>query len=58
MKAIANALDVLNDCAEYFESFADWMDGDYGMPEPNPALRLLTDVQRAIDDLRAVAGDA
>jgi hypothetical protein len=46
---IDELLDVLAECAEYLDNYADYEDdGDGGM-EPNRALRLLSDVQRMIN---------
>jgi len=41
-------LDVLHECAEYLDRYADYTTDDYGRPEPNSAARLLYDVQRVL----------
>ena len=42
-------LDVLTECAEYLDRYADYESDGYGGMEPNSAARLLRDVQRMID---------
>jgi len=42
-------LDVLTECAEFLDRYADYESDGYGGMEPNSALRLLHDVQRMID---------
>ncbi len=42
-------LDVLSECAEYLDRYADYTTDDYGRPEPNSAARLLYDVQRVLN---------
>ena len=46
---MAEILDVLNECAEYLDAYADYEDDGYGGMEPNRAARLLYDVQRALN---------
>jgi hypothetical protein len=41
-------LAVLQEVADYLDSYADVVDGDDGQPEANDALRLLTDVNAVI----------
>ena len=48
-KMINELLDVLSECAEYLDNHADYEDDGYGSMEPNRALRLLSDVQQAIN---------
>lgn len=38
----------LSQCEEYFDNRADVKDGDYGAPEPNTEMRLLTEVREAL----------
>jgi hypothetical protein len=33
---------VLDECADYFDNKSDVLDGDYGVPEPNKEMRLLS----------------
>ncbi len=40
----------LEACADYFDRFADVMDGDYGVPEPNEEMRLLALVLDALGE--------
>jgi len=42
-------LDVLTECAEFLDRYADYESDGYGGTEPNSALRLLHDVRRMID---------
>ena len=42
-------LDVLTECAEYLDRYADYEDDGAGGTEPNSALRLLHDVRRMIN---------
>lgn len=46
---INELLDVLSECAEYFDNYADYESDGYGGMEPNRAARLLYDVQQAIN---------
>lgn len=48
-KMINELLDVLSECAEYLDRYADYEDDGDGGTEPNRALRLLSDVQQAIN---------
>ena len=48
-KMINELLDVLSECAEYLDNYADYEDDGYGSMEPNRAARLLYDVQQAIN---------
>lgn len=50
---IDTLLDVLAECADFLDRYADYTTDEYGRPEPNDAARLLYDVQRAIDDAEA-----
>ena len=57
-RLIARAPDMLallQEVAEYLDSYADVVDGDDGQPEANAALRLLTDVNAVISQ---AGGDA
>ena len=42
-------LDLLTECAEFLDRYADYESDGYGGTEPNSALRLLRDVQLMID---------
>ena len=42
-------LDVLTECAEFLDRYADYESDGYGGMEPNSAARLLCDVRRMID---------
>ncbi len=46
---MAEILDVLSECAEYLDRYADYESDGYGGMEPNSAARLLYDVQRVIN---------
>jgi hypothetical protein len=46
---IDELLDVLSECAEFLDRYADYEDDGYGSMEPNKAARLLYDVQRVIN---------
>ena len=50
---IDTLLDLLAECAEFLDRYADYESDGYGGMEPNGAARLLYDVQRAIDDAEA-----
>jgi hypothetical protein len=50
---IDTLLDLLAECAEFLDRYADYESDGYGGMEPNSAARLLYDVQRAIDDAEA-----
>jgi hypothetical protein len=57
-RLIARAPDMLallQEVAEYLDSYADVVDGDDGQPEANDAMRLLTDVNAVISQ---AGGDA
>ena len=40
--------ELLERCAEFLDSYSDVVDGDYGEPEPNNAMRLLTAINEEI----------
>ena len=42
-------LDVLTECAEFLDRYADYESDGYGGMEPNSAARLLYDVQQMIN---------
>jgi hypothetical protein len=54
-KMINELLDVLSECAEYLDNYADYEDDGYGSMEPNRAARLLYDVQQAINKAEGVS---
>lgn len=37
----------LEECREYLDRFSDVIDGDYGVPEPNEAMQLVHEIDRA-----------
>lgn len=39
---------VLEDCAEFIDGQVDVVDGDYGEPEPNKAMRLMTAIREVL----------
>ena len=39
---------LLADCAEFLDGYSDVVDGDYGVPEPNKAMRLLSAINEEI----------
>jgi hypothetical protein len=45
---INELLDLLSECEEFLDRYADYESDGYGGMEPNRALRLMHDVQRAI----------
>jgi hypothetical protein len=44
----AELLAALEECAEFLDGYVDVVDGDYGVPEPNAAMRLMQTVKDAI----------
>ena len=40
--------ELLERCAEFLDGYSDVVDGDYGEPEPNNAMRLLTAINEEI----------
>ena len=46
---INELLDLLSECAEFLDRYADYESDGYGGMEPNTAARLLYDVQQAIN---------
>lgn len=38
----------LEQCEDYFDTRSDVVDGDYGVPEPNTEMRLLSEVREAL----------
>ena len=40
--------ELLERCAEFLDGYSDVVDGDYGEPEPNAAMRLLTAIKEEI----------
>lgn len=49
--AIADAIDALSEAADFLDNYVDVVDGDYGEPAPNRAMRVLTSVDAAIEAL-------
>lgn len=41
-------VEALDSCREYFDNRSDAVDGDYGQPEPNAEMALLTEIDAAI----------
>ena len=52
---INELLDVLSECAEYLDNYADYESDGYGGMEPNRAARLLYDVQQIINKAEGTA---
>ena len=52
---IGELLDVLSECAEYLDRYADYESDGHGGMEPNSAARLLYDVQRMINRVEGAA---
>lgn len=46
--AIQAMIEALNEAEWYFDDYADVVDGDYGVPEPNREMRLQQIVQNAL----------
>ena len=40
--------ELLERCAEFLDGYSDVVDGDYGVPEPNEAMRLFTKINEEI----------
>ena len=40
--------DLLDQCAEFIDGYVDIVDGDYGEPEPNKAMRLMSAIREEI----------
>jgi hypothetical protein len=40
--------ELLERCAEFLDGYSDVVDGDYGVPEPNEAMRLFTEITEEI----------
>ena len=40
--------ELLERCAEFLDGYSDVVDGDYGEPEPNKAMRLLSEINEEI----------
>jgi hypothetical protein len=40
--------ELLQRCAEFLDGYSDVVDGDYGVPEPNEAMRLFTEITEEI----------
>ncbi len=47
----ATVLYALEEALEFIEGYVDVVDGDYGIPEPNRAMRLQQALQDAVDVL-------
>lgn len=41
-------IETLTACEAYFDNRSDVQDGDYGIPEPNAEMRLLSDIRSSI----------
>jgi hypothetical protein len=52
---IDELLDMLAECAEYLDNYADYESDGYGGMEPNRAARLLYDVQQMINKAESAA---
>jgi hypothetical protein len=40
--------DLLDRCAEFLDGQVDVVDGDYGQPEPNKAMRLVSEIREIV----------
>ena len=40
--------ELLERCADVLDSYSDVVDGDYGIPEPNKAMALLSEIRKEI----------
>ena len=40
--------ELLERCADVLDSYSDVVDGDYGVPEPNKAMSLLSEIRKEI----------
>jgi hypothetical protein len=40
--------ELLERCADVLDSYSDVVDGDYGIPEPNKAMSLLSEIRKEI----------
>lgn len=40
--------ELLERCADVLDSYSDVIDGDYGIPEPNKAMSLLSEIRKEI----------
>ena len=40
--------ELLERCADVLDSYSDVIDGDYGVPEPNKAMALLSEIRKEI----------
>ena len=40
--------ELLERCADVLDSYSDVVDGDYGVPEPNKAMALLSEIRKEI----------
>jgi hypothetical protein len=49
---IAGLVEVLEECEQFIDNFVDVEDGDYGIPKPNKAMRLMFDIKAALRGLR------
>jgi hypothetical protein len=47
-KRIAVLEELLDRCAEFLDGYSDVNDGDYGVPEPNAAMRLLSAINEEL----------
>ena len=52
---IDELLDMLAECAEFLDRYADYESDGYGGMEPNSAARLLYDVQQLINSAESAA---
>jgi hypothetical protein len=47
-RQLAEAREALDACEDYFDKRSDVSDGDYGMPEPNEEMTMLSMVRNAL----------
>lgn len=49
--AVPNLIDVLDSALRFVERYEDVRDGDYGIPEPNEAMVLASEIRRVMERL-------
>lgn len=47
-KRIAELEAILAECADFIEPYIDVVDGDYGVPAPNRAMHLHSEIEQAL----------
>jgi len=51
---LGEVLDTLTECAEFLDNYVDVVDGDYGEPAPNKAMRVRSHVEDSISHVISV----